>query len=221
MKLDKKTISVIKSFSYLNPSIIFRPGQVISTISANKSVVARATIDQSFESRFAIADLKKFLGVISLFKEPEIEIKESSMNIGENGRSVEYRFASEKVVLAPPDKEIDMSDVAVTFTLPAKSLEEIQKALGVLSSPEIAIVGDGEKITLSTFDTKNQTSDTYKVDIGETDKSFRAVFKGETWAFIPQAYEVELNPKKIGRFIGKDVIDITYIVAMNPNSSSL
>lgn len=219
MKFDAKTLNVLKSFSGLNPSIIFTPGNVISTISKNKSVIARATIDQSFDSRFAIADLKKFLGVFSLFKEPDIKINDTYMSIIDGNRSVDYRFASERVILAPPTKEINMSGDLITLSITDKILDEIQKALGVFSAPEISFVGDDGKIVMSTFDSKDQNSDMYKIEIGETDKSFRAVFNGEAWNFIRQSYDIELNTKKFARFTGKEVVDMTYIVGMNPISS--
>lgn len=219
MKFDAKTINTLKSFSSMNPSIIFTPGQVLSTMSKNKSVIVRATMDQSFENRFAISDLKKFLGVLSLFKEPDIEMHDTSMTISEGKRAVEYRFAAEKIVLAPANKEIDIGNVVETFSLSDKLLDEIHKALGVLSAPEIAIVGDGGKMVLSTFDTKDQTSDSYNIEIGQTDKTFRAVFNGEAWNFIRQSYEVELSSKKMARFKGKDIVDITYYAGMNPTSS--
>lgn len=142
------------------------------------------------------------------------------MIISDGNRSVRYGFASEKVVKAPLDKEVDMSNVVVSFSLSDKTLDEIHKAMGVLSAPEVAIVGESGKISLSTFDSKNQTSDIYSIELGETDQAFRAVFSGDNWNFIPQSYEVELNPKKLARFTGKDKVNINYIVAMNPVSSN-
>jgi hypothetical protein len=45
MKFSDKTLTVLKNFASINPSLIFKPGQQLKTISPQKTVVAIATID--------------------------------------------------------------------------------------------------------------------------------------------------------------------------------
>ena len=54
MKLDNDTLQVLKNFSAINKNIMFKPGNVIRTISSTKSVLAKATIKQDFEKGFAV-----------------------------------------------------------------------------------------------------------------------------------------------------------------------
>ena len=77
MKLDNDTLQVLKNFSAINKNIMFKPGNVIRTISSTKSVLAKATIKQEFDKGFAVYDLSRFIGTLSLFNDPEIEIKDS------------------------------------------------------------------------------------------------------------------------------------------------
>ena len=44
MKFSTDTLSVLKNFSTINPSIVFKPGSVVRTISPQKTVMAAATI---------------------------------------------------------------------------------------------------------------------------------------------------------------------------------
>ncbi len=220
MKFDVKTINVLKSFSSINPSMLFVPGNELKTVGPSKSVVARAKVDQSFESRFAIYDLAKLLGVLSLFNSPEIEIGSTSMKIKENGREVEYVFADESTITAPGSKELNLTDFDVEFDLTEVILGDIQKALGVLSAPEIMISGDGKEIQIATFDAKNPSSHTYRISLGATDKIFKFPFKAENWRLIMQDYHVSMSRKGIAKFEGDSKVDMLYWITMEAKSIS-
>ena len=44
MKLDTKTLNVLKSFTPINPSILIKEGNIVSTISPTKTVLAKAKV---------------------------------------------------------------------------------------------------------------------------------------------------------------------------------
>ena len=81
MRLSEQTVSLLKNFSGINQNIQFKAGNKISTISAQKNILASAEIPESFPSDFAIYDLNKMLGVMSLFQDPDLEIGEKTMKI--------------------------------------------------------------------------------------------------------------------------------------------
>lgn len=51
MKLDTRTTQILKNFASINPSIMFKPGNRLATISAGKTVMARANITQESSHR--------------------------------------------------------------------------------------------------------------------------------------------------------------------------
>lgn len=220
MKLEPKTVTVLKNFSSINPSMLFKPGNVVSTVSPTKSVLARARIGQQFEKQFAIYDLSRFLGVMSLFDNPDIEFNDKSVTIRNNERELDYRFADPNTIIAPPEKEVSLPTEDVSFTLTAANLADIQKALGALGMPEIAVVGDKKKMWLQVTDTKNAQGDSYKIVLGTTDKKFRLVFKAENLKLIPQDYEVKITSKGLSHFKGSQVIDVDYWIALEAKASS-
>ena len=57
MILDQRTLAILKNFATINPSIQFKVGSALATISPQKTVMARAKVDQEFERSFAIYDL--------------------------------------------------------------------------------------------------------------------------------------------------------------------
>jgi hypothetical protein len=201
MKLDTKTINVLKNFSSVNPSMLFKEGNVVATISPNKTIMARATVPAKFSNKFAIYNLGRFLSTLSLFEDPDLSFTDRYVKISDStGRSVNYTFADETTIKTPPEKEIKLPSVDVTFQLTNANLTDILKALGVLSLPEFAVVGDGSNVSLQAMDSKNPSGDVYSIDVGKTDKNFRAIFKVENIKVIPGDYTVNLSSKGISHF---------------------
>ena len=67
MKLTTETISVLKNFSTINQNLMVKSGRNVSTMSAMKNIIAKATVNESFPKDFAIYDLNDFLSALSLF----------------------------------------------------------------------------------------------------------------------------------------------------------
>lgn len=219
MKLDAKTLMVMKNFSSINPSLLFKPGNVISTVSPTKSVLAKARLDQSFEKQFAIYDLSRFIGVMSLFDDPTLDFRDNAVTILSGSRELTYRYADVSAIIAPKDGNVELPSVDVTFSMTAPILQDIQKALGALGMPEIAIVGDRERMWLQVTDSKNPTADSYKIFVGNTDKKFHMVFKAENLKLIPQDYSVEITSKGLSHFKGSQVVDVDYWIALEAKAS--
>jgi hypothetical protein len=78
MKLDPRTITILKNFTIINNGLSVKKGNVISTINAGRSVLAKATVNDDFSEDFAIYDLNRFLATLSLFDDPEIELQEKN-----------------------------------------------------------------------------------------------------------------------------------------------
>jgi hypothetical protein len=220
MKLEAKTVQVLKNFSTINPSMLFKPGNVLATVSPTRSVLAKARIGQQFEKQFAIYDLSRFLSVMSLFENPDIELNDQSATIRSNDRELDYRYADPSTIIAPPDKDLNLPSDDVSFTLTAANLADIQRALSALGMPEIAVVGDRKKIWLQVTDSKNSQGDSYKITLGTTTKKFKLVFKAENLKLIPQDYNVRITSKGISHFKGSSVVDVDYWITLEAKASS-
>lgn len=220
MKFEPATIQVLKNFSSINPSMLFKPGNVVSTVSPTKSVLAKARINQKFDRQFAIYDLSRLLSAMSLFENPEIEFSEKHLTIKNNERVLDYRFADPSTIIVPPDKDVNLPSEDVSFKLTMTNLQDIQKALSTLGMPEIAVVGDGKKIWLQVTDTKNSQGDSYKIILGDVAKKFRLVFKAENLKLIAQDYDVKITSKGLSHFKGNQVIDVEYWIALEAKASS-
>ena len=81
MIINNETVETLKNFAEINQSLVIETGDVIKTVSEQTNVLAKAKLGQSFPQDFAIYDLNKFLGVLSLFAEPQFDFSEKSIKI--------------------------------------------------------------------------------------------------------------------------------------------
>jgi hypothetical protein len=217
MKLGAKTIAVLKNFYSINPSILIREGNKISTISPSKTIMAKAVLQDSFPQKFAIYNLSEFLGTMSLIEDPDLTFTDNSVKInGKTTRFSEIRFADESTIKTPPDKEIKLPSVDVEFEISTDTIREIERALGTLSLPEISISGDGSKLTINAVNSKNPTSNIFGEELGDTDKTFTAIFKAENIKLLPGKYTVSISSKGISHFKGEEA---EYWIAVESSSS--
>ena len=114
MRLSEQTVSLLKNFASINQNLQFKEGNKLSTISAQKNILVNAEIPETLPSDFAIYDLNKFLGVMSLFQDPELEIGDTTMMIGGKAN---YVFADPTMIVVPPEKELAFPEPEVSFTM--------------------------------------------------------------------------------------------------------
>jgi len=216
MKINNKTLNILKNFATINPSIIVKPGNTLKTISSIKTILARAEVSDTFEYPFAIYNLSQFIGCISMFTDPDLDFDESSVTISDGKNKIVYHYADSSIILAPPDKDINIPSVDAEFKISATDIPSVAKALSILELTEIAIVGDGENIFIQAIDSKNASSNQYSVKVGATDKVFKAIFKPDNLKMVPDDYIVTLSSRGLSKFAGTDA---TYYVAIEATST--
>lgn len=220
MKLSSDTINLLKNFADINPNILVKEGNKLSTISTMKNILAEADISESFDQEFAIYDLPEFLRSIDLFVKPKLEFNGGSnvMIADENSRQKIKYFFADKSVITAPSKSITMPESFVSFTLKKEMFEKLMKGVTTLNLPDVSVVGDGKNITLRASDRKNNTSNTYSVDVGESDKKFEAHYKAENFKLVTDDYDVAISSQKISHFTNRSR-PVQYWIALEPDST--
>jgi hypothetical protein len=203
MKISKQTIEILRNYAAINQNILIKEGNVLTTRTVARNLFASATVDTSFPQDVGIYNLSTFLGVLSLFSDPEIDFGESAMTISQGKNKVNYLYAA-PAVLDFPDKAIKMPAVTATFELTEENLKSLLKASAVLSSTDLKISSDGKVITCTVLDPKNSAAKTFTVEVGESDREFEVFIKIENLKMIPAAYDVSLSEKMIAQFQSKD-----------------
>lgn len=215
MKFDDNINTILKNFASINPSLVFKEGDVLKTISPSKTIIAEAKLKEEIESPFAIYELTRFLATLSLFDNPDIVIKDDHMVIKKDKRSIKYYFAEPSFIIQPPDNISITVKEDVVFDITEAQLVELNKALSILGLPDIAVVGDGSKIFISAADSK--ISDSYSIEVGDTDKTFKQVFKADNLKIMGGDYRVVIDSRGISEWSSNNV---KYIITVEADASS-
>ena len=218
MKLSDNTINIMKNFATINPSLLVNPGDILTTMAPNKGIFAKATVEENFPARFAIYELVKFLGIVSLFKDPELDVNEKQVRLVAGRQSVNYTCANPSMIVAPdPNKDINFPAADIEFSISQEELQRVVRATGVLQLPEIAVIGDGETISVTATNSKNPTADVFSVEVGTTDKIFSMVFSVDNIVkLISNSYDVKITSRGISKWTESN---ITYYVVTEAASS--
>ena len=218
--LSKKTLDVLKNFSTINSSIVFRQGSTVRTISNAENILAKYTGEEIFPTDFAIYDLSQFLMGISLFNDPQLEFTSKDyVNIKGGRQSAKYYFSDPEITLkSAPEKNVKFPGSDIEFTLTGEELYNIQRASAIYSLPDLTFYSEegSNTIRLILRDKENDTSNTYDLSVkGTTTGTFSLDLKIENIRVLPGDYTVKVSKHLISEWTNTDV-DLTYYIALEP-----
>ena len=218
MYLSTETVSILKNFATINQSILIKPGKKLRSMSVMKNILVEAEVTEEFTQEIAIYDLNQFLNCLSLVPGAELDVSESSVTLAEDGNSIEYRLSDPSVITAPPDKELNLPSEDVCLVLSEENLETVKKAAAVLQIPDVSIIGDGEKISITVRDKKNSGSNSYSIECGDTSHVFQFNLKVDNLKLSPGDYDVIISSKNLAQFTSHSR-PIVYYIAVEPDST--
>ena len=216
--LSSKTLNVLKNFSTINSSIVFRKGSTVRTISNAENILAKFTGEEIFPVDFAIYDLSQFLSGITLFDNPQLDFtSDDYVRIVGARRSVKYYFSDPEITLkSAPEKNVKFPGADIQFNLTAEDLIALQKASAVYSLPDMSFQSKDGKVRLVLSDKENDTSNTYKQDIsGECTGDYSVDVKMENIRLLPGDYNVKVSKSLISEW-NNTTLDLTYYIALEP-----
>jgi hypothetical protein len=216
MQISNETIQVLKNFATINSNILIRKGKTLSTISTAKNIFAKATVAEDFPEEVAIYDLNSLLALLTLMENQNIEFGEKSLTISKDNGKFEYFYSSPNVIVAAPDKSIDI-DNHYQFKLTAEQVNMIIKAAAITGAPTISVSSKDKTVTLTVGDKKNDTANTYKKVIGTSENDFECHMAVENFKIVPDAYTITVSKKKVFHF-KHETKDLEYFIAMEPDS---
>ncbi len=219
MKLSDSTVNILKNFSNINQSLLFKEGKKLRTISVMKNILAEVEVTEEFPKDFGIYDLNQFLNGLSLHQSPELDIENDSyMVIREGKMRSKYFFADPNVIISPPEKDIVLTSEEIAFDLNTQQLDKLLKASAVYQLPDLSVVGENGVVKLVVSDRKNDTSNDFSIIVGETEHKFSFNFKVENIKILPGSYNVSISKKLLSKFVNSDK-NLTYWIALEPDSS--
>ena len=219
MKLSDNTLSVLKNFSTINQSILFKQGTKLRTISVMKNILAEVQLKEELPKDFGIYDLNQFLNGMGLHQSPELDFNNDGYVVIKEGKMrSKYFFADPQVIVTPPEKTIELPTEDVSFTLSTDQLDKLLKAAAIYQLQDLSVIGGDGVVKILVRDKKNDTSNDFSIVVGETDSTFSFNFKVENIKILPGTYDVVVSKKLLSRFISKNQ-DLTYYIALEPDST--
>ena len=218
--LSKKTLDVLKNFSTINSSIVFRKGSTVRTISNAENILAKFTGDEIFPVDFAIYDLSQFLSGISLFNDPQLEFTSGDFVSIRGGRqSAKYYFSDPEITLkSAPEKNVKFPGADLQFSITGDDLIALQKASAVYGLPDLTFQSEEglDTIKLILRDKENDTSNTYDLTVaGCSTGTYSLDIKIENIRLLPGDYTVKVSSHLISEWKNSN-LDLTYYVGLEP-----
>ena len=218
MRLSAETVALLKNFSSINQSILIRAGKTLKTMSVMKNILVECDIPEEFSRDVAIYDLNQFLNCLSLIENPEVLLEENSIVISDGTNAIEYRYSDPSVITAPPERELVLPSEDVCVVLTEEHLQTAKKAAAVLQIPDVSLIGDGERIFLTVRDKKNSGSNSFKIEVGQTESTFNFNLKVENLKLISGDYDVIISQKNLAKFTSHSR-PVIYFIALEPDST--
>jgi hypothetical protein len=217
MKLDSFTHDVLSNFSQINNSIVITEGNEIRTMPENKTILAEATVPNTFGQTFGIYDLRKLLGCISLTKDPDITLNEKHLEVAAGSNKIKYLY-TDPTRIVTPTKRINLPSTEASFELTSEVLTDLLKASQVLSVDDLCISSENGEVTVTVLDKTDPTSNSATFNVTGTSKGdFKALMKIANLKLIHDDYDVKISSKGISMFKSKNH-DLKYYIAIEADS---
>lgn len=219
MKLTKETLSVMKNFAAINPSLRLTPGNFIMTKSVNGVAYAEATIADEIDSELNIYDLPNFLSILGQLGEgSEINLSNGEIVI-QNGRAKVNLPDAESSVIVVPKQRLRMPPADVEFDLKAEDLAEILKISRAVGADRIAITNRNDHIVIdaSAVEDGDNARTRYSLTVCpyEGTNNFSFVINLENVSVVVADYKINISSKGAAQFQG---INTAYVFVLETSS---
>ena len=220
MQITRITQDLLVNFSNINPSVLIKPGNILTTISPAKNIFAKAVVTEDFEHQVCIYELGQFLSIAkqSIFEGAEYNFNNSYVKIEREDNSVKYNYAAPSTIIGPPNKTPDMPDADIKVTIEEDTLKNVLNMANILHKDDIVIESDGQKVQISVTDKSDSSSNEFSVSLGEGNGvQYKMYFRKDSLLVLSGTYNVSLSQKFISHFEHEDG-DLEYWIALEQDS---
>jgi len=210
LNFDEKLIQLLENFVGINPSIEFVEGDSIDTISIGETMYARSNINCHIPKNFVVNDLAKFLNVLSLFENHQIELGEHQIIIHNADHSQSFKLAYGKADLIKTpnrDEEIKLPSIDVSFAITKDQLTKLNKACSILGVTDLKITSKKtDKIILTGLNNRDSSSDNFTLEVPGISKQGSNVdcsIKLDDLKILSDEYNIDISNEGIAWFRGQ------------------
>jgi hypothetical protein len=212
MKLSKRTLAILKNFATINQSIVVKPGNKLETISNVKDIFAKADVEETFEKSFAIYDLNEFLGVVSLFEDPDFEFDNDQLVISQGKMKQKYYYADPSVITSPPEKGVTLPSIEVKASMKKEQWGVAIRAASANNASTLSFTNGN--ILLHDKGVPNSNNFIFE-GVANHDVDYNLSISVEKLKMIMDDYDIEICSRGLAHFNGAQGIE--YFIALLPD----
>lgn len=206
MKLSKTSFDILTNFSAINKSFIFFQGTKQKT--GIKGFFAEADFEEEIPLDVGIYELPKFLNVLRIFDNPDIDFKNDYVTISEDKHKVQYRTADMNLIESFVEKNKNQKNIPtdVDFLLTKDILQKAKKGANMFGVENVSFEGDGKNIFVKTFSDSDLNKSFLSMEVGDTDKIFKMVIKlSKLQLILDNDYKVHISKTKAIQMFSQNI----------------
>lgn len=237
IRLSKKTISVLKSFSEINRSIFIEKEQkTLATMSLNKNILAFSACAEEFPQDLPIYDLGLFVKTCMMFDQPEILFTGSNkvMIIDQTTRGkATYVLSDPEIISGRPPSQYDpnLPEKVINFELKGQHLKQLRDAAQNFSVTDFCVYSYEGNVSVCVRDKKTESSHVFAVPIDKVmwekeywndvplhERNFCYCLKMENLKILDGTYHVCISDSGVINFVSLVESSLNYFIALEPNN---
>ena len=218
LTLDPFTLRVLANFASINNGLVVSAGNEIRTMTEGKTVLAEATLPDTFPVDFAIYDLRQMLNFISsLFDKPTMNFSSKYVEIS-SGSDLTKIFYCNSDLISSPSKRITMPSEDITFQISEDNLKKITKSASILGVDDLKIYSSDDSIHIEVLDKTNSSTNTWETKTsGDFNSEFTVYMKISNLKLLEGDYQISISNKGLSCF--KHLTnDVRYYIAAEADS---
>lgn len=224
MKFSKETLEIVSAISRVNAKspvngAVFKKGSKIKARRYKSDMpVLYANIQEEIPRDFAVYDLPKFISLFSVLDDPELSFEDNYIIFKSGKKKAKIRYVSEHLIEQDSNfftKEIQMPSRDFVCDIDFKTLKAVTDATSMFQAPQLAFTGDGERVLLTTYNTRDPKSDKLEIEVGESEWKFNIIVDMLLVQFIKRDYQVSISKRGLLEWKSDD---LTYYITASDKS---
>lgn len=237
IKLSKKTISVLKSFSEINRSIfIEKHEKTLATMSLNKNILAFSSCGEEFPEDLPIYDLGLFVKTCMMFDNPHLVFagnnKVHIIDQTTKGKAT-YVLSDPEIISGRPPSQYDpnLPEKVINFELKAQHLKQLREAASNFSVTDFCVYAYEGNVSVCVRDKKTDSSHVFSVPIDKVmwekdfwgskpqhERNFCYCLKMENLKILDGTYHICISDSGVINFVSLVESSLNYFIALEPNN---
>lgn len=214
MKFSKETLEVFTAISRINVKspingAVFKQGSKIKARRYKSDMpVLYADIKEDIPRSFAVHDLPKFISLFSVLEDPDITFEDQFIIFKSGKKKAKLRYVAEHLIESDAkffEKNISLPSVDFACDIDANTLKAITDATSMFQAPQIAFVGDGKTMSLTSYNVKDPKADKLEIELGETDWTCNVIIEMAVVQFMKRDYRVSISKRGLLEWKSEDL----------------